>query len=223
MAPRLRSPAPHVRILVLEHPQIHPPNATGKSLAGAFPDRRNSFRRPCSLSTILENMTEDEQQELLRTVAQTHASLSEVALKLRLELPPKAPALKTALKAERGAFYLKRALRQLVVEDLEQANGRERLPEVRRSGKVVDVELRLRQSARRSYSIEVRLWPWQPFPLPLPLAWQQSSTKHRHGRNPLARYGQARTCCRGSIGPWQNPTRHPCETTSWPWLCPARD
>ena len=62
------------------------------------------FRRPCSLSTILENMTEDEQQELLRTVAQTHASLSEGALKLRLELPPKAPALKTALKAEGGPF-----------------------------------------------------------------------------------------------------------------------
>ena len=158
------------------------------------------FRRPCSLSTILENMTEDEQQELLRTVAQTHASLSEVALKLRLELPPKAPALKTALKAEGGAFYLKCALRQLVVGDLEQANGRERLPEVRRGGKVVDVELRLRQSARRLCEAT------------LPL--QGSSS---------ARPCHRRTFGRGSIGPWQNPTRHPCETTSWPWLCPARD
>ena len=38
-------------------------------------------------------MTEDERQYLLRAVSETHASLSEVALKLRLELPPKAPAL----------------------------------------------------------------------------------------------------------------------------------
>ena len=93
-------------------------------------------------------MTEDERQDLLRTVAQTHASLAEVALKLRLELPPKAPALKTAIKAERVAFQLKRALQQLVVEDLEQATGRERLPKVRRGGKVVDVGPQLRPKAR---------------------------------------------------------------------------
>ena len=93
-------------------------------------------------------MTEEERQDLLRTVAQTHASLSEVALKLRLKLPPKAPALKTALKAKRVAFQLKRALQQLVAEDLEQADGRERLPEVRRGGNVVDVKLRLRPNAR---------------------------------------------------------------------------
>ena len=77
-------------------------------------------------------MTEDERQDLLRTVFESHASLSEVALKLRLELPPKAPALKTAIKAERGAFHLKRTLQQLVVEDLEHANGLDSLPEVRR-------------------------------------------------------------------------------------------
>ena len=93
-------------------------------------------------------MTEDERQHLLRTVSESHASLSEVALKLRLELLPKAPALKSAIKAERGAFHLKRALQQLVVEDLEQANGRESLPEVRRGGKGVDVEWLQRQKAR---------------------------------------------------------------------------
>ena len=46
------------------------------------------------------------------------------------------------------AFQLKRALQQLVVEDLEQATGRERLPEVCRGGKVVDVGPRLRPKAR---------------------------------------------------------------------------
>ena len=85
-------------------------------------------------------MTEDERQDLLRAVAESHASLSEVALKLRRELMPKARALKTAIKAEREAFHLKRALLQLNVEDLERANERKRLPEVRRGGKVVAVE-----------------------------------------------------------------------------------
>ena len=45
-------------------------------------------------------MTEDEREHLLSTVGQAHAVLSEVALKLRLELPLKIPALKTAIKAE---------------------------------------------------------------------------------------------------------------------------
>ncbi len=93
-------------------------------------------------------MTEDERQGLLRTVAQTHASLSEVALKLRLGLPPKAPALKAAIKAEREAFRLKHELQRLDIEDLEQANGRESLPAVRRGGKVVDVKSLVRQKAR---------------------------------------------------------------------------
>ena len=97
---------------------------------------------------MLANMTEDERQDLLRTVAESHASLCEVALRLRLELPPKAPALKTAIKAERVAFHLKRALQQLVIEDVEQANERERLPKVLRGGQVVDVKRQLRPTAR---------------------------------------------------------------------------
>ena len=76
-------------------------------------------------------MTEDERQNLLRTVAESDASLSEVALKLRRHLPPKVSALKTAIKAERGAFHLKRTLQQLVVEDLEHVNESKSLPEVR--------------------------------------------------------------------------------------------
>ena len=88
-------------------------------------------------------MTEDERQDLLRTVSESHASLSEVALKLRRALPPKAPALKAAIKAKRGAFDLKRTLQQLVVEDLEQAKELVALPEVRLGGKVVDVKLLL--------------------------------------------------------------------------------
>ena len=88
-------------------------------------------------------MTEDERQDLLRTVSESHASLSEVALKLRRALPPKAPALKAAIKAKRGAFDLKRTLQQLVVEDLEQAKELVALPEVRLGGQVVDVKLLL--------------------------------------------------------------------------------
>ena len=98
--------------------------------------------------TILANMTEDERQDLLRTVFESHASLSEVALKLRRHLPPKAPALRTAIKAERGAFHLKRTLQQLVVEDLEHANEGKSLPEVRRGGKVVDMGPMLESKAR---------------------------------------------------------------------------
>ena len=58
-------------------------------------------------------MTEDERQDLLRTASEIHAGLSEVALKLRRHLPPTATALKTAIKAERGAFHLKRVLVQI--------------------------------------------------------------------------------------------------------------
>ena len=87
--------------------------------------------------TILTNMTEDERQYLLRTVAEAHTGLSKVAFKLRRELTPKAPALKRAIKAE---------LQRLDMEDLEQATGRESLPEVRRGGKVVDVDQLLRGS-----------------------------------------------------------------------------
>ena len=93
-------------------------------------------------------MTEDERQDLLSTVTESHASLSEVALKLRRELMPKARALKIAIKAEREAFHLKRALQQLVIEDVEQANERERLPKVLRGGQVVDVKRQLRPTAR---------------------------------------------------------------------------
>ena len=107
-------------------------------------------RRPCPFSTILANMTEDERQYLLRTVAETHASLSEVALKLRQELSPKAPALKTVIKADREIFRLKRELQRLDIEVLEQAKGRQSLPEVRQGGKVVAVDQLLRQSGRHN-------------------------------------------------------------------------
>ncbi len=93
-------------------------------------------------------MTEDERQHLVGTVAEAHASLSEVAFKLRRELTPKAPALKAAIKAERETFRLKRELQRLDIEDPEQAEGRESLPAVNRSGKVVDVELLPQQKVR---------------------------------------------------------------------------
>ena len=96
-----------------------------------------------------KNMTEDEREHLLSTVGQAHAGLSEVALKLRLGLPPKTPALKTAIKAERVAFDLKRSLQRLEVKDVETITRRAPvLPEVRRGGKVVDPEALLRHENR---------------------------------------------------------------------------
>ena len=55
---------------------------------------------------------------LLSTVVQAHAGLSEVALTLRLGLPPNTPVLKTAIKAKRAAFDLKRFLQRLEVKDV---------------------------------------------------------------------------------------------------------
>ena len=75
--------------------------------------------RPCRNVYNPAPMTEDERAHLLSTVGQAHAGLSEVALTLRLGLPPKTPALKTAIKAERTAFDLKRSLQRLEVKDVE--------------------------------------------------------------------------------------------------------
>ena len=52
-------------------------------------------------------MSEDERQEFVRTAAEAHSGLREIAFKLRRELGAKAPALKEAVKAERVAFRLK--------------------------------------------------------------------------------------------------------------------
>ena len=73
-------------------------------------------------------MTEDERQNLLGTLAEAHAGLSEVAFKLRRELTPKTSVLKAAIKAERETFRLKRELQRLDIENPEQAKGRESLP-----------------------------------------------------------------------------------------------
>ena len=55
---------------------------------------------------------------------EANTGLSEVAFKLRRELTPKAPALKTAIKAERETFHLEGELQRLDMEDLEQATVR---------------------------------------------------------------------------------------------------
>ena len=120
----------------------------GGIAAGGLPiSDRNSFQQT-ALIIYNSDMTDGEQRDLRSTVTETHASLSEVAFKLRLELPQKSATLKTAIKAERVAFHLKRALQQLVIEDVEQANERERLPRVLRGGQVVDVKRQLRPTAR---------------------------------------------------------------------------
>ena len=108
-----------------------------------------SSRPQAMLAYNPKNMTEDEREHLLSTVGQAHAGLSEVALKLRLGLPPKTSVLKTAIKAERVAFDLKRSLQRLEVKDVETITRRAPvLPEVRRGGKVVDPESLLRHENR---------------------------------------------------------------------------
>ena len=97
---------------------------------------------------MLPNMTEDERQNLIETVAEAHGGLSEISFKLRRELTPKAPALKAAIKAEQEIFRLKRELQRFDVEDLERVKERTSLPEVRRGGKAVDVDQLLREKAR---------------------------------------------------------------------------
>ena len=87
-------------------------------------------------------MNEDERLELVRTAAEAHAGLSEIAFKLRRELGAKAPALKEAVKAEERTFRLKRELQKLDIQD--PARRREPLVEGRRRGKVIDAE-RLRR------------------------------------------------------------------------------
>ena len=72
-----------------------------------------------------------------RGVAEAHAGLSEATFKLRRELTPKDPALKTAIKAERETFRLKREILKL---DLENPPARSPLPSLTRGGKVIDPE-----------------------------------------------------------------------------------
>ena len=57
------------------------------------------------------------------------------------EFPPsKSPALKAAVRAEQEAFRLKRELQRLDLEDPEPARRRDALGEVRRGGKVIDID-----------------------------------------------------------------------------------
>ena len=62
-------------------------------------------------------MSEDERQEMVRTIAEAHDGLKEIAFRLRRQLPSKSPALKAAVKAEQTAFRLKRELQSLDLED----------------------------------------------------------------------------------------------------------
>lgn len=89
-------------------------------------------------------MSEDERQEMLRTVDEAHAGLKELAFRLRLRLTPKAPALKAAVRAEQDVFRLRRELQRLDLENPDPAQKRGPLPEVRRGGQLVDIE-RLRR------------------------------------------------------------------------------
>ncbi|MDE0200362.1 MAG: hypothetical protein OXK78_19305 [Caldilineaceae bacterium] len=57
-------------------------------------------------------MSEDERRELLRTVSDAHASLTDAALELRRRLSRQSALTKRAVRAERQAFRLKRELQR---------------------------------------------------------------------------------------------------------------
>ena len=84
-------------------------------------------------------MNEDERQQLLGIITEAHDALREAAFKLRRHLPSKAPALKSAFRAEQEAFRLRRELQRLVIGDPVLVRKQEPLPEDRGSGKVIDV------------------------------------------------------------------------------------
>lgn len=89
-------------------------------------------------------MNEDERHEMLRTVSETHASLEEIALRLRRRLGSQAPAVQAAVQAEQEVARLRRELQQLVVDEPEFPRRRGPSREGRRGGKAVDTD-RLRR------------------------------------------------------------------------------
>ncbi len=89
-------------------------------------------------------MNENERHEMLRTVSEVHASLEELALRLRRRLGSKAPAVQAAVQAEQEVVRLRRELQQLVVEEPEFPRRRGPSSEGRRGGKALDSD-RLRR------------------------------------------------------------------------------
>ena len=85
-------------------------------------------------------MSEDERQEMLRTVAEAHTGHRELAFRLGREMRLKAPVLKAAIRAEGVVFGLKRELEQLDLENPELPRRRDAVSEVRRGGQVVEVD-----------------------------------------------------------------------------------
>ena len=82
-------------------------------------------------------MTESERAELLAELTEAHNVVSKLLSDLRGRYSAKMPVVKAAAKAERHLFHLKQELGKL---ELEGVPARTPLPEVRRGGKVVDVE-----------------------------------------------------------------------------------
>ena len=85
-----------------------------------------------------DSMSEDDRQEMLGSITEAHAALSEATFKLWRELSAKAPATKAAVKAEQEAFRLRREPQRLELANTSLAKvrcgskviggGRERRP-----------------------------------------------------------------------------------------------
>lgn len=92
-----------------------------------------------------KTLSPDDQEELLARITEAHNTVSDLASQLRNRCSPKASLVKNAVKAERAVYQLKRELQKF---DFSAPLDGEALPEVRRGGKVVDMEELLRGTIR---------------------------------------------------------------------------
>lgn len=95
----------------------------------------------CSMAVwtniMKKTLSADDREELLARITEAHNTVSDLASQLRNRCSPKASVVKNAVKAERAVYQLKRELLEF---DFGAAPEGEALPEVRRGGKVVDME-----------------------------------------------------------------------------------
>ena len=66
-------------------------------------------------------MSEDERLELLRTATEAHADLSELALRLRRHLTPKAPATRSSMSSGCGAARIASASAEKILKTAPEA------------------------------------------------------------------------------------------------------
>ncbi len=92
-----------------------------------------------------KTLSADDREELLARITEAHNTVSDLASQLRNRCSPKASVVKTAVKAERAVYQLKHELQKFDFGDVPEGQV---LPEVRRGGKLVDMEQLRRRKVR---------------------------------------------------------------------------